>query len=70
MIWETRCGGGQISNDRKGFQDLLEKLRIIRKSNSQEIGAVFMNPTANYHAPLRAFMEREAFRVILVDARL
>lgn len=61
---------GQISNDRKGFQDLLEKLRIIRKSNSQEIGAVFMNPTANYHAPLRAFLEREAFRVILVDARI
>lgn len=61
---------GQISNDRKGFHDLLEKLKIIRKSNSQKIGAVFMNPTANYHAPLKAFLEREAFRVILVDARI
>ena len=65
-----RMWRGQISNDRKGFQDLLEKLRIIRKSNSQEIGAVFMNPTANYHAPLKAFLESKEFRVILVDARI
>ncbi len=65
-----RMWRGKIGNDWKGYNMLLEKLRIIMKSNSQEIGAVFMNPTANYHAPVKAFLEREGFRMILVDARI
>lgn len=61
---------GQISNDRKGFEKLLEKLRLIEKNNNQSISAVFMNPTGNYHAPLKAFLEAHGLRVILVDARV
>ena len=61
---------GQIRNDRKGFEGLLEKFRTIEKSNSQSISAVFMNPTGNYHAPLKAFLESNDFRVILVEARI
>ena len=61
---------GQIRNERKGFEGLLEKFRTIENSNSQPISAIFMNPTGNYHAPLKAFLESNGFRVILVDARI
>lgn len=61
---------GQINNDRPGFVKLLERLRLIQESNSQTIGSVFMNPTGNYHAPLKAYLESQGYRVILVDARV
>ena len=61
---------GRIRNERKGFEGLLEKFRTIENSNSQPISAVFMNPTGNYHAPLKAFLESDGFHVILEDARI
>ena len=61
---------GRIGNDRPGFEGLLAKLQLIEKSNNEPIGAVFMNPTGNYHAPLQAFLERNGYRVILVDPRV
>ena len=61
---------GQVSNDRNGFEKLIQKLRLIEESNSQSIGAVFMNPTGNYHAPLQAFLKEGSLRIILVDARV
>lgn len=60
---------GQINNDKEGFNKLLEKLKLIEDSNNQSIGAIFMNPTGNYHVPLKAFLE-DHYRVILVDARV
>ena len=47
---------------------MLEKLKLIEESNNQSIGAIFMNPTGNYHAPLKAYLE-DHYKVILVDAR-
>ena len=60
---------GQINNDKEWFYKLLEKLKLIEYSNDQSIGAIFMNPTGNYHVPLKAFLE-EHYRVMLVDARV
>ncbi len=61
---------GRVDNDRPGFGKLLDKLRLIEKSNNQQIGAVFMNPTGNYHVPVRAYLQSAGFRVILVDVRV
>ena len=35
---------GQVNNDRDGFTKLLDKLRIIERSNNQSISAVFIEP--------------------------
>ena len=61
---------GQISNDRKGFDTLLEKLRTIERSNNDKIKGIFMNPTGNYHIPLHHFLESNGYRVIYVDPRV
>ena len=61
---------GQINNDRDGFTKLLDKLRLIERSNSQSISAIFMNPTGNFHMPIRAFLEANGYRVIMVDVRV
>ena len=61
---------GQISNNRKGFYTLLEKLRTIERSNSDKIKGIFMNPTGNYHIPLHHFLESNSYRVIYVDPRV
>lgn len=60
---------GRIWNSREGFQGLLEKIETIRISNSQEIMGIFMNPTGNYHVPLRYFLENSGYHVFLIDAR-
>ncbi len=61
---------GQIGNDRKGFNVLLDKLRTIEKSNSDTIKGIFMNPTGNYHIPLHHFLETGGYTVIYVDPRI
>ena len=61
---------GRTANTREGFTSLVEKMRQIERSNSQPVSAIFMNPTGNYHAPLKSFMESQGYRVILVDARI
>lgn len=61
---------GQISNNRKGFETLLEKFRIIERSNNDKIKGIFMNPTGNYHIPLHHFLESNGYKVIYVDPRV
>lgn len=61
---------GQVSNSRKGFDTLLEKIRIIEKSNSDTVKGIFMNPTGNYHIPLHHFLETNSYKVIYVDPRV
>ena len=56
---------GQISNDRKGFDTLLEKLRTIEGRNNDKVKGIFMNPTGNYHIPLHHFLESNGSRVKL-----
>lgn len=60
---------GRIDNDRKGFEYLLEKMRTVENANSQKIGGIFMNPTGNYHMPVKHFLESNGFVVYTVDAR-
>ena len=60
---------GQIDNSREGFNRLLDKLRLIEGSNNQAVSAIFMNPTGNYHLPIKTFLEAY-YKVILVDARI
>lgn len=55
---------GQISNSRKGFDTLLEKIRIIENSNIDAVNGIFMNPTGNYHIPLHYFLESNSYKVI------
>ena len=61
---------GQISNDRKGFDTMLEKLKTIEKSNNDTVKGIFMNPTGNYHIPLHHFLETGGYTVIYVDPRI
>ena len=61
---------GQITNDRKGFNTILEKLRTIERSNNDSIGGIFMNPTGNYHIPVHYFLENSGYNVVYVDPRV
>ena len=62
---------GRFENSRKGLESILQKMRKIEESNSDRIGGVFMNPTGNYHVPVKYFLEKNGFSglVYLVDAR-
>jgi transposase len=64
VLWNRR-----IWKSREGFLDLMEKIEIIRRSISQEIMGIFMNPTGDYHVPLRYFLENNGYHVFLIDAR-
>jgi transposase len=61
---------GQVLNDRKGFNSLLDKIGTIERSNSDTVRGIFMNPTGNYHIPLHHFLESSGYKVIYVDARV
>ncbi len=61
---------GQIGNNRKGFYELLEKLRTIESSNSDSIAGVFINPTGTYHMPIQHFLETNGYAVYYIDARV
>ena len=65
MLWR-----GQISNNRKGFNELLEKLRTIERSNSDTIVGIFMNPTGTYHIPIQHFLESSGYTVYYIDPRV
>ena len=60
---------GRVENSREGFSELREKIRKIEQSNSDRIGGVFMNPTGNYHMPVRYFLQSNGYNVYIVDAR-
>lgn len=64
VIWH-----GSISNNRRGFQSLLDKIYSLCRNNSQEVLGIFMNPTGNYHIPLKYFLEAKGYKVFLIDAR-
>lgn len=58
---------GQISNNKKGFDQLLAKIKTIERSNSDQIRGIFMNPTGNYHVPIHHFLESACYKVIYID---
>ena len=60
---------GRVENSREGFSELHEKIRTIEESNSDRIWGVFMNPTGNYHMPVKYFLESNGYDVYAVDAR-
>ena len=62
---------GRIQNSRDGFDGLLEKLKTIERSNSDTIKGIFMNPTGNYHVPVKYFLEQNGFDglIYMIDAR-
>ncbi len=62
---------GRMRNNREGFLFLLEKIRMVERSNSQDVMGIFINPTGNYHIPVRYFLEINGFgdRIFVVDAR-
>ena len=61
---------GQIGNNRTEFNELLEKLRTIERSNSDTICGIFINPTGTYHVPIRHFLESNGYVVYYVDPRV
>lgn len=48
---------------------MLQKIRKIEGSNSGHVEAAFINPTGNYHVPVKYFLERNGFKIYTVDAR-
>ena len=68
---EVTMWRGRMGNNRDGFQLLLEKIKTVESSNSQEVVGIFMNPTGNYHIPVKYFLENSGFsgRIFMVDAR-
>ena len=65
VMWKGRAG-----NNRKGFDELLWKLKTIEESNNQKIVGIYINPTGNYHVPLSRFLEGNGYRVVAVDPRV
>ena len=61
---------GQIGNNRKRFNELLEKLRAIERSNSDTIVGIFINPTGTYHVPIQHFLESNGYVVYYIDPRV
>ena len=58
---------GKIGNERKGFEMIREKIETLVESQKQEIVGIYMNPTGNYHVPLKYFLSTLGFNVILVN---
>ena len=65
VMWKGRAG-----NNRKGFDELLWKLKTIEESNNQKIVGIYINPTANYHVPLSRFLQDNSYRVVAIDLRV
>ena len=61
---------GQVQNNRNGFNNLLEKIHTIERSNNDHTIGVFINPTGTYHVPLQYFLESNGYRIIYVDPRV
>ena len=58
---------GKIGNERKGFEMIREKIETLVEGQKQEIVGIYMNPTGNYHVPLKYFLSTLGFNVILVN---
>ena len=69
MKTERRCGMEELKNSREGFSKLHEKIKIKEMNNPDRIEGVFMNPTGNYHMPVKYLLESNGYDVYAVDAR-
>jgi len=66
---ENKLWHGKIRNIKEDFEFLIDKISKIEKSNNDKVEFIFMNPTGNYHIPLKYFLENNSFTVYMVDAR-
>ena len=66
---ENKLWHGKIRNIKEDFEFLIDKISKVEKSNNDRVEFIFMNPTGNYHVPLKYFMENNNFAVYMVDAR-
>ena len=64
VLWHCR-----FENTREGLESMLQKMGKIEENNSDLIKGTFMNPTENYHVPVKYFLEKKGFHVYMVDAR-
>ena len=62
-MWDER-----VENSQEGFSELYEKIRMVEEIDSGGIGGIFMNPTDNYHMPVKYFLESNGYHVYAVDA--
>ena len=60
---------GRFNNAKKDFEELIDRIDRIEKSNNNKIMGIFINPTGNYHLPLRYFLEKHGFNVYMIDSR-
>ena len=61
---------GQIGNNRTEFNELLEKLRTIERSNSDTICGIFINPTGTYHIPIQHYLESNGYVIYYIDPKV
>lgn len=66
---ENRLWHGKIRNIKEDFEFLIDKINKVQSSNNDKVEFIFMNPTGNYHIPLKYFLENNNFTVYMVDAR-
>ncbi len=66
---ENKLWRGKIRNIKEDFEFLIDKISKIEKSNNDKVEFIFMNPTGNYHVPLKYFLDKNNFIVYMVDAR-
>ena len=66
---ENRLWHGKIRNIKEDFEFLIDKIKKIENSNNDKVEFIFMNPTGNYHVPLKYFLDKNNFIVYMVDAR-
>ena len=66
---ENKLWHGKIRNIKEDFESLIDKIKKIENSNNDKVEFIFMNPTGNYHIPLKYFLENNNFTVYMVDAR-
>ena len=66
---ENRLWHGKIRNIKEDFEFLIDKISKVEKSKNDKVEFVFMNPTGNYHVPLKYFLESNNLTVYMVDAR-
>ena len=66
---ENKLWHGKIRNIKEDFEFLIDKISKIENSNNDSIIGIFMNPTGNYHVPLKYFLDKNNFIVYMVDAR-
>lgn len=57
----------KFNNNLAGFKSILQKIYEIKKNNNFDNVVVGMEPTGHYWKPLGAFLEKEGFKMVLVN---